>query len=154
MNLIKRIQNQCGCAPYNEMDEIQRTFDDFFGFPFPKLLGFETPYFAGAWVPAIDVHDEENRYVVKAELPGLDKKNVQVSVNGDILTIKGEKKKESKVKEESCCRSERYYGSFQRNIRLANQVDTGKIKASFKDGVLELTLPKKESAKPKSIDIE
>ncbi|MCK5015042.1 MAG: Hsp20/alpha crystallin family protein [Candidatus Omnitrophica bacterium] len=154
MNLIKKRKNNWLYDPFSEIDDIQKGFDDFFGFPLSKLLGYETPAFAGLWVPAIDVHDEGDRYVVKAELPGMEKKNVQVSVNGNILSIKGEKKKDNKIKEEHCCRTERYYGSFQRNIRLANHVDIGKIKASFKDGVLELALPKNESAKLKSIDIE
>lgn len=154
MNLIKRIKNNWLSDPFNDIDDIQSSFDNFFGFPMTKLLGNEMPFFAGTWLPAIDVHDEKDRYVVKAELPGLDKKNVRVSVNDDILSIKGEKKKDNQIKEENCCRTERYYGSFQRNIRLANHVDIGKIKASFKDGVLELILPKNESAKPKSIDIE
>ena len=85
-----------------------------------------------SWVPAVDVLEEDNRLVVKVELPGLNKKNLQVSLNGNILSIKGEKKKENQTKGEHYCRAERYYGSFQRHIRLANEIDVSKIKTSFK----------------------
>ena len=114
MNLIKRIKNNWLSDPLSEVNEIQNSFDDIFGFPFPKLGGYETSFFDGAWVPAIDVHDEKDRYVVKAELPGLEKKNIQVSVNGDILSIKGEKKKDSKVNDANCCRGGyRHHGDHQ-----------------------------------------
>ena len=146
MNLIKR-KNNWLFDPFKELDS-------FFGLPFPSLFDSEHPFLTGSWVPAIDIHDEKDRLVVKAELPGMDKKSVHVVVNGDVLSIRGEKKKDNKIKKEDYYRTERYYGSFQRNIRLANQIDTGKIKASFKDGVLELVLPKKESSKEKAIDIE
>jgi len=146
MNLIKR-KNDWLFDPFKE-------FDGLLGPVFSGFFGAEHPPFSGAWAPAVDVHDAGDKLIVKADLPGLDKKNIQVAVNGDLLTIKGEKKKSDKVKEGDYYRAERYYGSFQRNIRLAHKVDTRKVRAAFKDGVLELLLPKSEPSGEKRINIE
>lgn len=105
------------------------------------------------WAPAIEVFDKEDKYVVKAELPGMKEEDIDVSVVGDTLTIKGERKAETEVKEEDyyCC--ERSYGSFFRSIALPPNVDTKKIEASFEDGVLEVSLPKAPEVKPKKIAV-
>ena len=96
---------------------------------------------------------EADKFVVKAELPGMKEEDIDVSVIGDTLTVKGEKKTESEVKEEDYYRCERSYGSFYRSVPLPSTVDASKIKADFEDGVLEVTLPKTAEVKPKKIAV-
>ena len=107
-----------------------------------------------AWFPAVDVYEDKERLVIKAELPGLKQNEIDVSVEADVLTIKGEKKKETEVKEKNYYHLERAYGSFERRFNLPVNVDASKIKATYKDGILELALPKKEEAKPKQIKVD
>jgi HSP20 family protein len=108
----------------------------------------------GTWHPAVDVYETEGSYVLKAELPGVSKEDIKIDVNNNALTIKGEKKFEEKTEKDNYMRVERRYGSFTRTFALSDKVDSGNIKAAFKDGVLEVTLPKKEEAKPKEIKVE
>ncbi len=108
----------------------------------------------GAWMPAVDIHETDNEYVVKADLPGLKKEDIQIDLKDSTLTLKGEKRFEEKVSKDNYIRTERAYGTFVRSFTLPHNVDSEKIKASYKDGVLELTLPKKEEAKPKQIKVE
>jgi len=105
------------------------------------------------WMPAVDVLEKDDKFVVKAELPGMKEEDINVSVVGDTLTIKGEKKTETEVKEEDYYRCERAYGSFYRSIPLPSTVDSAKIEASYEDGVLEVTLPKAPEVKPKKIAV-
>jgi len=104
--------------------------------------------------PALDVFEDKDDVVVKAELPGMDKENIEVNLTDHMLTIKGEKKKEAEVKEENYYRSERSYGSFVRNIELPKAVHADKVKASFKNGILEVRAPKTEEAKSKEIKVK
>ena len=105
------------------------------------------------WAPAIEVFEKEDKFVVKAELPGMKEEDIDISVVGDTLTIKGERKAESEVKEEDyyCC--ERSYGSFSRSVAIPSNVNANKIKASYEDGVLEVSLPKVPEVKPKKIAV-
>jgi len=105
------------------------------------------------WAPAIEVFEKEDKFVVKAELPGMKEEDIDISVVGDTLTIKGERKAESEVKEEDyyCC--ERSFGSFSRSVAVPPNVDAKKIDASFEDGVLEIGLPKAPEVKPKKVTI-
>jgi HSP20 family protein len=105
------------------------------------------------WAPAIEVFEKEDRFVVKAELPGMKQEDIDLSVVGDTLTIKGQRKAETEVREEDyyCC--ERSYGSFFRSVALPSTVDAKKIEASYEDGVLEVTLPKAPEVKPKKVPI-
>lgn len=107
----------------------------------------------GNWMPAVDIRETEDALVVHAELPGIDKKDIKVDVRDGVLSISGERRYEKDVKEENVHRIERAYGSFSRSFSLPRNVDTEKVDASLKDGVLEVKLPKKESAKPKAIEI-
>jgi len=104
--------------------------------------------------PAVDLYQEKDDIVVKAELPGIDKNNIEVSLSDHHLTIKGEKKKEEEVKEENYYRSERSYGAFVRTVDLPVDVHGEKVKASFKNGILEVRLPKTEEAKAKEIKVK
>ena len=105
------------------------------------------------WAPAIEVFEKEDKFVVKAEIPGMKEEDIDISVVGDTLTIKGERKAESEVKEDDyyCC--ERSYGSFSRSIAVPSNVDAKKIEASYEDGVLEVSLPKAPEVKPKKIAV-
>lgn len=107
----------------------------------------------GSWAPAVDIFEHEGNLVLKAELPGVDPKDVDVRVENNVLTLRGERKFESEVKREQYHRVERAYGSFSRSFTLPNAVDTEKIKAEYKDGVLRVTLPQREDAKPKQIAV-
>jgi HSP20 family protein len=109
---------------------------------------------AVTWAPAVDIVEEKGEYIVKAELPGLTKDDIDISVQGNIVTIKGEKKQEKEVKEGSYYSLERSFGRFERSFELGAEIDASKVKATFKDGVLELVLPQSESAKPKQIKVE
>lgn len=134
--------------PFRELEEWERRFDDVFGRPLWRL-----PVEDRNWMPAVDVFEKEDKFVVKAELPGIKEEDIHVSVVGDALSIKGEKKTETEVKEQDYYRSERSYGSFYRSIPIPSNVDADKIKASFEDGVLEVGLPKSAKVSPKKIAV-
>lgn len=109
---------------------------------------------ASVWNPAMDVSESEDEVVVHVELPGLKKDEIRVSVNRNVLSIEGEKTQASEDKEARYHRTERVYGSFKRSFTLPPGVDAEKISAAYKDGVLTLSLPKAETAKPKAIEIK
>lgn len=133
------------------LSKLRREMDDLWGRFFGDV-GFH-PFAETIWAPALDVKETKDHIVITAELPGLGPKDIEVSISGDLLTLKGEKKQEREEKEESFHLIERRYGSFARSIRLAAEVDPQNIKASHKDGVLTVTLPKSEKAKEKHIKI-
>ena len=104
--------------------------------------------------PTVDLYEEKDDIVVKAELPGLEKDDIEVNLSDNRLTIRGEKKQEEEVKRENYYRSERSYGSFSRTLELPREVQTDKVKAAFKNGILEIRLPKTEEAKKKETKIK
>ena len=106
-----------------------------------------------SWAPAVDIYETEHELVVKADLPEVDPKELDIRVENNLLTIRGERKFEKKVNEENYLRVERAYGSFSRSFSLANTVNSEAIKADYQDGVLTLTIPKREEAKPKQIKV-
>jgi HSP20 family protein len=133
----------------NIRDEVNRLFDNFFtGLPERRRGLLE-----GEWAPSVDVAETDNEVVVTAELPGIKQDDVDITITDDVLTLKGEKKEEKEVKEKNYHRIERSYGSFQRSISLPAGVQADKAKATYKDGVLHITVPKAEEAKPKQIKI-
>lgn len=136
-----------------ELEEPIRHFDSIFGTPYLPALWRRLPTIDHEWVPAIEIFEKEDKYVVKAELPGMKEEDVDISVADDTLTIKGERKTENEVKEEDyyCC--ERSYGSFFRSIHLPSNVDAKKIEATYEDGLLEISLPKATEAKPKKVKV-
>jgi HSP20 family protein len=105
------------------------------------------------WTPDLDITEEKDQYVFKADLPGLKKEDIKISVQDDILSIEGERQSETVSEDKQIHRRERSYGRFTRSLNLGNRVDAAKIKANYKDGVLELIVPKAEESKPKSIDV-
>ena len=107
------------------------------------------------WSPSVDIEEEEDRYLIKADLPGVDKKDIEVKLEGGVLSIRGEKQTETETgKGTKRHRTERFHGTFSRSFTLPDAVKADKVDASYKDGVLSLTIPKAEEAKPKSIDIK
>jgi len=106
-----------------------------------------------SWAPAVDIFETEHELVVKADLPDIDAKDLDIRVENNILSIRGERKFEKKVSEDKYLRVERAYGSFSRSFSLANSVNSEAIKADYSNGVLTLTVPKREEAKPKQIKI-
>ncbi len=138
--------------PFTEMADIGTIFDRFFG---RNLAQLRRGFFGdGFWAPAVEVYDQKDQLIVKAELPGIDKKDVKVSVDGNILTIRGETKKEQEVREKDYYYSERAYGSFYRTLRLPVTVQKEKVKASYKDGILTIELPKSKEARAEDIEIQ
>jgi HSP20 family protein len=106
------------------------------------------------WAPAVDIYETDKEIVLKAELPEMQEKDISIKVEDNVLSVSGERKMEKEVKEENYHRIERSYGSFSRSFTLPQTVDRDTIKASYKDGVLKVTLPKKEEVKPKQIKID
>ena len=148
MNLVRRRNNRYNVpTEFNRIrDEINRIFDDDWMFG-PGL-------FDRALAPSMDVTDDDDKVVVSAELPGVDIKDVDVSVSGNVLTLKGEKKDEHEEKKDNYYHRERWSGSFQRSITLPDAIDPDKVNAEMKDGVLRVTFPKREEVKPKQISVK
>jgi HSP20 family protein len=138
--------------PFRELEDVERRFDEIFGRPTLPSLWWRFPEETG-WIPALDVFEKDNKLVVKAEIPGMKEEDIDVSVVGDTLTIKGERKTEAEVKDEDYYRCERSYGSFFRSIPLPSAVDANKIEANYENGVLEVTLPKTAAAKRKKVKV-
>jgi HSP20 family protein len=107
-----------------------------------------------AWSPSCDIYETKNEIVVKAEIPGVKKEDIKLSLQENVLTLTGERKFEEETKKENYVRVERGYGSFMRSFTLPSYVDVKKIGAEFKDGLLEVKLPKSEETKPKEIEIK
>jgi len=129
--------------------EMDRLFDRFFeGWPF-RASGEE-----GEWTPSVDVSEGAKEVIVRAEIPGIDPKAIDISIEGNILTLGGERKMEHEEKGEDFLRIERSYGAFSRSIRLAAEVDAAKAKASYKDGVLKVDLPKTKESEVKTIQVK
>jgi len=139
--------------PFRELEDIEQRFDELFNRPSLPRLWRRLPVEEIGWAPAIEVFEREDKFVVKAELPGMKEEDIDVSVVGDTLTIKGDRRAETEAKEENyyCC--ERSYGSFFRSIALPSTVDAKKIEASYDSGVLEVSLPKVAEVKPKKISV-
>lgn len=125
-------------------DEIDRLFES----PFARTSEILT-----GWTPAFDVYEEKDNFVVKAELPGMKKEDINVSLQDGSLIISGERRSETHSEEAEVYRAERFFGKFQRAVALPAAVAADKVKAQYRDGVLTVTLPKTEEAKPKQIDV-
>jgi HSP20 family protein len=113
----------------------------------------DEPAATTSWSPSVDIFETEGDIVVKAELPGMDRKDITLHLENNVLTLRGERKFEKETKEENYHRIERSYGNFSRSFSIPTTVDEEKIRADYKDGVLKIILPKKEQAKPKQIKI-
>ncbi len=127
-------------------DQINRVFNDVLG------RGTEESNLT-SWAPAVDIFETEHELVVKADLPDIDPKDLDIRVENNILTIRGERKFEKNIDQDNYLRVERAYGSFARSFTLANTVNSEAIKADYQNGVLTLSIPKREEAKPKQIKV-
>jgi HSP20 family protein len=136
------IRQNRSLSPFRELEAVEREFARTFD------LGA-----LPAWSPALDVHETDDAWLVTADLPGMRKEDIKISVENGLLTVQGEKKEVHEHKNARSVRSERLHGSFIRAVSLPEGVDTSAIQAEYKDGVLHLQLPKKEEAKPKSISV-
>jgi HSP20 family protein len=146
MNLVK-------WNPWREMpilhNRINRMFDD----PFFSLGRLSDEDSLGMWNPAVDLYEKDDQFIIKAELPGVNKDDIKVDLKDRVLTLSGERTYENEVKEENYYRRERSYGKFQRAFTLPADVDSEKIKAEFKDGVLQIEVPKPEDRKAKQVTV-
>ena len=131
-------------------DQMDRMFEDW-----PRIFGrrIDEEGLRGAWMPAVDIRETKDAFDVTAELPGIDAKDVDVSVQENTLTIRGERRREEVKENETVHRIEREYGVFERSFTLPRSADAEKIQAKYREGVLSLTVPKREEAKPKSLKI-
>ena len=139
--------------PFRELERVRREMDRLWDSFFDERLtrrGEEVR----EWLPSVDVAETDKDIVVKAEIPGIDPNDIDISLANDLLTIKGEKKQEKEEKEENYHLVERSYGVFTRSVRLPGQVQNDRISASYKDGILKVTLPKSEETKKKEIKIK
>ncbi len=138
--------------PFRELEKMRREMDHLWDYFFEERPGRREE--VGQWLPSLDLSETKDEFVVKAEVPGIDPKNIDISLSEGMLTIKGEKKQEKEEKDENYHFVERSYGSFIRSVRLPGQVQEDKVKASYKDGVLKVALPKSEEARKKEIKIK
>ena len=145
MNTITRWEPFRGLSTLQE--QMNRLFED------TLFRGRSDESALTAWAPAVDIYETENSLVVKADLPDVNEKDLDIQVENNILTIRGERKFERDVNEDNYLRVERAYGSFSRSFSLGNAVNTEAIKAEYRDGVLTLTIPKREEAKPKQVKV-
>jgi HSP20 family protein len=140
------------CSPHRNLRPFNRNlnlFDDFFA-PFSGVVNDTV---ARGYRPSVDIYEKEDRLCIEAELPGFDKENIKVDVNGRLLTIGGERVSNEAVKDENKYRRERHFGSFERSFKLPFEVNEEQISATYKDGVLTLLVEKPEEQKPKQITI-
>ena len=146
MNLVR-------WSPLKEMAAMQHRLNRAFNEPFFRSSGEDGEFNMGSWYPAVDMFDDDDKIVIKAELPGMDKKDISVDIENRVLTLSGERNYDNEVKEENYYRRERACGKFKRAFNLPADVDSDQIKADFRDGVLKVEIPKPEEQKPKQITV-
>ena len=147
MNLIR-------WDPFRELEDMSTRLNRLFGTaPMRRTLEDDGNHFAD-WTPAVDLEETEKEYTLKADLPDMQKSDVKVGIDGGVLTIEGERKKEQEEKGKKFHRIERSYGKFVRRMPVPSDVDQQHVGAEFKDGVLRVHMPKSETAKPRALDIK
>ncbi|MBP7462072.1 MAG: Hsp20/alpha crystallin family protein [Candidatus Delongbacteria bacterium] len=142
MSLIKRPYDLFGLK-----SDVNRVFDGLFG------ENWDTPA-GSSWTPVVDISDDKDNLYVSAEVPGMDKDEIKVNIKNHLLTICGEKKTNQEEKDKNYYRSERSYGMFCRSFELPDTLAADKIEAEYRNGVLKLTIPKREEAKPREIEVK
>ena len=138
--------------PWNELFDLQTSINQLFDQSFGQSS--QTGAALNTWTPAVDVYEDENAFLIKVDLPEINKEDVKVNLNENVLALTGERRFEHEDKREGYHRVERTYGQFYRSFTLPPNVNTEAISAEFRDGVLRLTLPKREEAKPKQIEVK
>jgi HSP20 family protein len=140
--------------PFREFATMQERVNRVFG-DFSNRRTEDDLLARGAWVPSVDIFEnDQHELVIKAELPDVKREDIDLSIENDMLTLRGEKKMDSEVKDEQYHRVERVYGAFTRSFSLPSTLDTTKVSADYKNGVLEIRLPRREEAKPKQIQVQ
>jgi HSP20 family protein len=151
MNLTRYQRPELAWPGFGRLSSLRDELDRLFESPWTELA--RTSQLLSGWTPALDVHEDKDNFVVHAELPGMKREEIDVSLHDGALSISGERKLETKYEEAEAYRTERFFGKFQRTVTLPAPVAADKVKAQYKDGVLTVTLPKTEAAKPKQIDV-
>ena len=146
MNIVK-------WTPWREMATLNNRFNRFFDDLVFSNRWLTDELGGSDWNPVVDIFENDDGIVIKAELPGMDKKDSDIDIDDRVLTLKGERTHEKEVKEENYYRRERAHGKFHRAFRLPADVDHEKVKADFKDGILKIEIPKPEERKPKKISV-
>jgi HSP20 family protein len=142
--------NMTTLTPFRGATTLQEQLNRLFNDAFERTAGESN---LTAWAPAVDIYESEHELVVKADLPDVDAKDLDIRVENNILTIRGERKFEKKIDQQNYLRVERAYGAFSRSFSLANTVNSEAIKADYQNGVLTLSIPKRDEAKPKQIKV-
>jgi len=140
--------------PFRELEEVSDRLNRMFARPATRAANGKETMIVADWTPSVDISETEGEYQIKAEIPDVKKEDVKVTLEDGVLTIQGERKHEKEEKGKKYHRIERSYGSFVRTFSLPDVIDEEKVKAEFKEGVLNLSLPKSEKAKPKAIDVK
>lgn len=140
--------------PFRELEEVSDRLNRMFARPAASRGAGKETMIVADWTPSVDISETEGEYQIKAEIPDVKKEDVKVTLEDGVLTIQGERKHEKEEKGKKYHRIERSYGSFVRTFSLPDVIDEEKVKAEFKDGVLNLHLPKSEKAKPKAIEVK
>lgn len=151
MKQLTRYQYPSTTPVHNLRHEMDRIFNELIPFSW-RFDESETNM--GIWTPTTDMMETDNEYVIEVDLPGLTKKDIQINAHDNVLTIEGERRRESKQEQPGYLRNERYFGTFKRSIMLPASIMDDKIKATFKDGVLRVNVPKAEKSKKKSVPID
>jgi HSP20 family protein len=139
--------------PFRDLVSTQDRFNQLFDDTFARAFGDQQEVSPRAWTPPVDTYETSDSLVLKAELPGINPEDVEICVEDSTLYLKGERKFEKEVKEENLYRVERSYGTFTRSFSVPNTIDADKVKAEYENGILTLTMPKREEAKPRTIKI-
>jgi len=140
-------------SPFRHLSNLRDEIDRLFESPLNALTSSSQQFLSG-WIPAIDLHESDDQLVLRAELPGMKREDIDVSLHGEMLTLSGERKEEHDLKGSEAYRSERFLGRFQRSFTLPCAVNGAKVQANYKDGILTVTLPKAEEARPKQIEVK
>ena len=140
--------------PFRELSQMQDRINRIFGDAYTRRFDSDDLTQRGEWLPPVDIYENAHQEIVlKAELPGIAREDIDLRVENNTLTLRGERKREADVKTEQYHRVERSYGSFSRSFALPTRIDTEKVRAEFKDGVLTIALPVKAEAKPRQIEV-
>lgn len=146
MNLIK-------WDPFRELEDVSNRLNRIFGQSPARTEADNEMLSLADWMPSVDISETETNYLIKGEIPGVKKENVKITIQDGMLTIQGERKQEKEEKGKKFHRVECCYGSFMRSFRVPDDADENKVKAEFKDGMINITLPKSEKAKAKAINV-
>lgn len=151
MNLVRINRPSSQWSPFNQLNILRNEINRIFEAPLGEFDGSSEGF--NTWAPALDLYENKDSLIVTAEVPGLKREDIDISLHEDTLTIAGERTQEKPVETQNVQRAERFYGRFQRTITLPKAVASEQVKAAYKDGILTVTLPKAPEAKPRQIEI-